>query len=327
MRIFNIYKIYKRYKKIYKNTLCIMWSLYKKRDFINVVFKDGTSQKISSELASTLPYIVNNIKYNEGLKEKLIELYNIVQKYETTSVQLRDLLHLINNGVEFSDAMDIMKNIIEIRLNEKIPYKNKNIIMYGLKDNGDLIDVFIWEDYKFLNVNNKIVIDIGANIGDSAIYFALNGAKKVIALEPYPHLFNLATKNVKENNLEGQIEILNAGYGKDGEIFVDEDVKADLGTILKSSGNGKPIRIYSLESLVKIFSLENAVLKMDCEGCEYNLLNEDNSIIRKFSQIQIEYHYGYKKLVKKLNKAGFQVEYVNREGSEKFGLIYAKRTK
>jgi 23S rRNA G2069 N7-methylase RlmK/C1962 C5-methylase RlmI len=32
--------------------------------------------------------------------------------------------------------------------------------------------------YEDLNVKGKVVIDVGAYIGDSAIYFALRGAKK-----------------------------------------------------------------------------------------------------------------------------------------------------
>jgi len=35
------------------------------------------------------------------------------------------------------------------------------------------------------------------NIGDSAIYFALNGAKRIIGLEPYPYAFSYAEKNIK----------------------------------------------------------------------------------------------------------------------------------
>ncbi|MEM3715123.1 MAG: FkbM family methyltransferase, partial [Nitrososphaeria archaeon] len=51
------------------------------------------------------------------------------------------------------------------------------------------------------------------------------------------------------------------------------------------------------------------ILKMDCEGCEYNLLNEDDETIKKFAMIQIEYHYGYEKLVDKLKESGFAVKY------------------
>ena len=42
----------------------------------------------------------------------------------------------------------------------------------------------IYEQYKILGVSNKDVIDIGANIGDTAIYFAVKGARHVYAFEP-----------------------------------------------------------------------------------------------------------------------------------------------
>ena len=45
------------------------------------------------------------------------------------------------------------------------------------------------------------------------------------------------------------------------------------------------------------------------EGCEYNLLKEDNNTLKKFKRIQIEYHYGYEKLKEKLEEAGFTVSY------------------
>jgi len=79
--------------------------------------------------------------------------------------------------------------------------------------------------------------------------------------------------------------------------------------------------------------MDNAVLKMDCECCEYNIINEDNDTLRKFKRIQIEYHYGYEKLKEKLEEAGFKVTYseprksFNKNAIEHnmlIGYIYAK---
>ena len=309
--------IYERFRKAYRNPLSVMWNLYRRKDIIHVVLMDRSQEKLSPGATSGLSILIE--------KGIIINKMTLNEFKKLTETEWKDLWHLIANGIEFTKAMDIMKSIVEIRYNEKIPYKNNVIIMHGLKDNGDLIDVFIWEDYSFLNVSGKVVVDLGANIGDSAIYFALNGAKKVIALEPFPYSFNLAVRNVRENNLEDKIEILNAGYGRDGYIFVDSDYANGLGTILKISKKGEKIKIYSLKSLVEKFKLNDAVLKMDCEGCEYNLLNEDNSVIVKFSQIQIEYHNGYKKLIEKLNNAGFSVECIKRDESEIFGHIHASK--
>jgi hypothetical protein len=48
---------------------------------------------------------------------------------------------------------------------------------------------------------------------------------------------------------------------------------------------------------------------MDCEGCEYSILYEDNNTLRQFKRIQMEYHYGYEKIKNRLEEAGFTVKY------------------
>ena len=42
---------------------------------------------------------------------------------------------------------------------------------------GDLKHMFLEKDYQILDVQNRLVVDVGANIGDSSIYFALNSNK------------------------------------------------------------------------------------------------------------------------------------------------------
>ena len=41
-------------------------------------------------------------------------------------------------------------------------------------------------DYAFLDVKGKSVLDVGAFVGDSAILFTLMGARRVVAIEPSP---------------------------------------------------------------------------------------------------------------------------------------------
>lgn len=90
---------------------------------------------------------------------------------------------------------------------------------------------------------------------------------------------------------------------------IDTSFIPDNGTGIKESPLGKEVDMYSLETIMKKYGVNSGILKMDCEGCEYHLLEEKNEIISKFSQIQIEYHYGYEKLVNKLNECGFNTEF------------------
>jgi len=55
-------------------------------------------------------------------------------------------------------------------------------MFYGVHKDGDIGGVFALEEYKIIKPENEIVVDIGASIGDSSMYFALNGASYVIAL-------------------------------------------------------------------------------------------------------------------------------------------------
>lgn len=196
--------------------------------------------------------------------------------------------------------------------------------------NGDIGATFIKEDYKWLKPKDNVVIDIGANIGDTPLYFASKGATKVIALEPFPYSYRLAQENILNNGYFNKIVLLNAGYGKDSEIIV-ADKLTGIGNELVSSKEGRRIKIFSIKTLLAKYNIDSALLKMDCEGCEYNLLDEDNGTLRKFKRIQIEYHYGYERLKDRLEKAGFNLKYTEpvlgaNNKNMRMGYIYAKMT-
>lgn len=202
---------------------------------------------------------------------------------------------------------------------------------------GAIKEQFIEEQYRWLDVKEKDVIDIGANVGDTAIYFSLKGAKHVYAFEPYPYSYRIALQDIKLNNLANKITFLNEGCsGKETIIKVDTNYKNIGGTDLKIFNKGKRIKITTLESIVKKFNIKYpAILKIDCEGCEYGvLLGAQNSDLKRFKQILVEYHYGYLNLKRKLEDAGFKVNSTlpkysnNLEAQNKdmlVGLIYAER--
>ena len=107
--------------------------------------------------------------------------------------------------------------------------------------------------YKWLNVKGKNVIDIGANIGDSAIYFALKGAKHVYAFEPYLYSCYIANKNARLNGLQDKITIVNQGCGG-GEkttIKIDSSYENFGGTDLKAFKSGKEMKVTTLSEIIK----------------------------------------------------------------------------
>ena len=65
-------------------------------------------------------------------------------------------------------------------------YNNKEMVMKHIFEDGDFAGVFIDDEYGEIDINNRLVIDIGASICDTALYFILKGANKVMAFEPVP---------------------------------------------------------------------------------------------------------------------------------------------
>jgi FkbM family methyltransferase len=171
-----------------------------------------------------------------------------------------------------------------------------------------IYEVFEEEDYKFLNVQNKSVLDIGAFVGDSPIYFILKGAKKVYAIEPHPEAYKEMLENIKLNNMEDKIVPINMGISYDNNyITISTTITNTQGTLLKPKGNGIKIPAGKLSDIIEKYNIDAQVLKMDCEGCEYDIILKDYDTIKEFEEIGFEYHIKQtnipvKKLLEKLNK-------------------------
>ena len=187
---------------------------------------------------------------------------------------------------------------------------SKKILLHGGINNGDIVYGFLKEDYGKLPVKEKFVIDIGANIGDTQIYFALHGAKKVIGLEPFPKNYELANKNIIANNLSDKIIMLLAGCSSEKRfIKINPEYESNHESKLVEFQHGKQIPLLTLEDIITQYSVPSgSILKMDCEGCENEIISSaSNEVLQRFSHMQIEYHSGYAMLEKKLEKCGFKV--------------------
>jgi len=301
-------------------------------------------QKFKQKLydLSVVKSIIKNwpevVLYRLGLKKKFImELKNGKKvKIEKPS----DYLNFWNSFWSSEDSLIFLSKDVKFDRKKKLvkfKYKDYLIQLYFQGVVNYLIkEQFMDEVYEWLNVKGKEVVDVGANIGDTAIYFAINGAKHVYAFEPYPFSYRIALKNIKLNKLEKKVTLLNEAIGKENKtIYIDENYKNVGGDDLKEFKKGKKIKVTTLEEVVKRFKLKNAVLKMDCEGCEYpSLLNTPNEVLRNFEQIMLEYHYGYLDLKKKLEEAGFKVKvslpkYIFNDRAQNphmvIGYLYAQR--
>jgi FkbM family methyltransferase len=142
--------------------------------------------------------------------------------------------------------------------------------------------------YGQLDVRGAVVIDIGANIGDTALYFISQGPHLVLSYEPFSTTFNLAVNNVRRNHMEDRIHLIQAGASSEsGSITVTFDsgtASIEMSTISKKAFTKWSRRKAGRQERVDLLSLSNIldqalayaggrpiVCKVDCEGAEFDI--------------------------------------------------------
>ena len=178
---------------------------------------------------------------------------------------------------------------------------------------GLLIEQFLWQEYSWLDVKGRYVVDVGACIADSAFYFVAKGAKHVLAIEPVPVSYRAALRNIRLNRLGDKITLVNAAVSdRRGGIRIRSPgkVKSIINIDEVRSDSGARVEVLTLGDLVGEYGIRNGLLKIDTEGYEYKIiLGSSNDTLRHFSRIEIEYHNGYLNLERKLREAGFRVRH------------------
>ena len=205
-------------------------------------------------------------------------------------------------------------------------FRNNNNIEYSI----NLEENFYGDDWGSVEYLNRYVVDIGSNVADTSLLFANKGAK-VLAFEPVKHIYELGLKNIELNpNLKDNIIAYNKAVGgKKGTLNITLDSIQDYVND-EDNYDIEVITIKEVLELLKENNMASDVLKMDCEGCEFEIiLKEDLSM---FQDIIFEHHSkmtgkDYHILIDKLVSQGFKINTypagANKKSFEEIGIIHA----
>ena len=131
------------------------------------------------------------------------------------------------------------------------------------------------------------------------------GAKRVVAVEPSPRAYNVAKRNVKVDNLEDLVTLVNCAVSKeDRKILMLPSGEIDPSSFEATSNvqGDVPVPTCALDTLIEKYGPFD-VLKMDCEGCEHESIPYRR--IGSLEVVFLEYHDGYKDIARKLREEGF----------------------
>lgn len=160
----------------------------------------------------------------------------------------------------------------------------------------DYIVKEISRTYGWMDVEDKVVMDIGACFGAAACFFADAGAKHVVAYEPEPDNFHLLIDNVENRN----VACYNVGISDKEEtisFYVNaEGINKGSHTMRLTRGR-KEIKIDTLSFDQQLKLHKPEVLKIDCEGAEYTFLTKPLPDFVK--QVTLEIHRTNKEYIEK----------------------------
>lgn len=119
---------------------------------------------------------------------------------------------------------------------------------------------------------NKVIVDIGANVGNHTVFFAHHmKPKRIYPFEPNPESVRLLKENVELNDTHEVIDTVGIGIGlgsTHGNYSVALDDKNNLGAARLVSGGG--IKVKPLD--VVIPNVRFDFMKIDVEGMEFEVL-------------------------------------------------------
>lgn len=192
------------------------------------------------------------------------------------SVEELELLRLQNLPRYTQTTTILQGNTIEI------PDAASYLFMYE--------EIFKKEIYKFSAVGKEIlIIDCGANIGLSIIYFKkLFPNASIIGFEPDAQIFNLLRQNIDSCEFENIKLYRKACWSNETTLkFISEG--ADAGRAVSQSEAANTISVETVR-LKDFLNGTVSFLKMDIEGSEFEVLKDAAENLRNVENIFVEYH-------------------------------------
>jgi len=130
------------------------------------------------------------------------------------------------------------------------------------------------------NIDNGYVLDIGAGSGILSIASCLYGASKCVAIENDELAINNATYNIKVNNMEDKIELLNINFENynTSNLFDTILANVDHTFLLNHIGNLKKLLKFEGNLIISGFkkNMQNNILNLYGESFNIIEITEEN---------------------------------------------------
>lgn len=211
-------------------------------------------------------------------------------------------------------AKYFLKKFLRETKDIRISFKNKEYYIRTYEHDLDVLIANLGEEFEFLkNTNlseNKLIIDAGAYIGTSSIRLSqIFKNNKIIAIEPFKENYEILLKNIDEYKNINPINAALVSSNYIDETFLYKSKTGAWGNnILKETLDDRNSDIITkvnridLNGLVSQYKKKITILKMDIEGSEKMVLENDQDLLKDIDIIIVELH---KKIHQDIDKIFF----------------------
>jgi methyltransferase, FkbM family len=249
---------------------------------------EGNAIKVSRRLFEQLAYaILNNQITSLNLSEEQIVINKEIRMFRCNV----DGLSYYDDNLLLALSLFEEAKKLGLRVENGLwtNGKVKFLVMLGI-----LMETFNYNIYHIEGVKGRDVVDVGGSIGDTAIFYKMHGARKVVSVEPLNLPYKLANIHLKLNNIN------NVDFVRGALVAENNQRRVKVPKCYPLYGSGgfslSMNRKLDKEEDVPTFTLSDILpddpylLKMDCEGCEYDVILKDYHTVKKFYTIVFETH-------------------------------------
>jgi FkbM family methyltransferase len=278
-------------------------------------------------------YKLTNVSKKEKEVQDLVRSFAV--ENDTHDLVLKSASYLVEIKKQFPEL-----NLERHKEGVLARFKGLQLYLESSEEFFILKEVFIEKDYNLLSGESFVVFDIGMNIGISSLFFGLqNNVKKIYSFEPVVTTYNQALYNLALNTtISDKIETFNFGLGgstRTAKVLYNAQAKGNCGIRRESSLVIDKEDASEIEILIKNVSeilpdllarhpQVKKVLKIDCEGAEYEILQQlnDSKLLAEIDVLLIEWHDKGATLLEELLVAN-NFSILSRHLTSISGLIYA----
>jgi FkbM family methyltransferase len=217
------------------------------------------------------------------------------------------------------------------------------------------LEILVDDSYRLRDVKwespgaKRVVLDVGAHVGSftCALASRLPGAE-FICVEPLPSALGWLHANLKQNGLTGNATVMPVAVARtDGEARLwssdDASTEASLDSELWASWHSArsaqqnsatrqevKVRTMSFDSIVAASGGPIDIVKLDCEGGEYNaILEATSSVWTTVEHLFLEYHpltgHNFSELAERLTNFGLRLIWQQPSPRPGMGMAYFAR--